>query len=85
MKKLNQIISEKPWTAYAIFAATVVIVFLIGLFGASIIERRSEAVQRFQIIKPIAEWEPRNEVWGENFPREFESYYKTSDTTFASK
>jgi len=85
MKKLNQIISEKPWTAYAIFAATVVIVFLIGLFGASIIERRSEAVQRFQIVKPIAEWEPRNEVWGENFPREFESYYKTSDTTFASK
>ncbi|MDP3149927.1 MAG: ammonia-forming cytochrome c nitrite reductase [Ignavibacteria bacterium] len=85
MKKIQQIISEKPWIAYVIFAATVIVVFLIGLFGASIVERRSEAVQRFQIVKPIADWEPRNEVWGENFPREFESYYKTSDTTFASQ
>ena len=27
----------------------------------------------------------RNEVWGENFPREYESYLKTLKTDFASK
>lgn len=85
MTKLQTLISEKPWVAWAVFGATVVVVFLAGLFGASVVERRSEAQQRFQIVKPIGEWEPRNEIWGENFPREFESYYKTSDTNFASK
>jgi nitrite reductase (cytochrome c-552) len=37
------------------------------------------------MLKPIPEWEPRNEVWGENFPREYESYLKTLETDFASK
>ncbi len=37
-----------------------------------------------QTVKPISEWEPRNEVWGENFPREYESYLQTKDTSFAS-
>jgi len=38
-----------------------------------------------QQVKPIADWEPRNEVWGENYPREYETYMKTLDTTYASK
>ncbi len=37
------------------------------------------------MVKPIDDWEPRNEVWGENFPREYESYLKTLDTDFSSK
>ena len=85
MAKLQQIISEKPWVAWVIFGATVIIVFLIGLFGASIIERRSEAVYKLQPVRPIAEWEPRNEVWGENYPREYETYLQTRDTSFRSK
>lgn len=85
MKKITEIISERPWVAWAIFGGTVVVVFLVGLFGASIIERRSETSARMQMTKPIADWEPRNEVWGENFPREYESYLMTKDTSFASK
>jgi nitrite reductase (cytochrome c-552) len=85
MKKIQQLITEKPLIAWGLFLSTVVVVFFIGLFGASIVERRSEAIQRFQLVTPIAEWEPRNEVWGENFNRQFESYIKTLDTTFASK
>jgi nitrite reductase (cytochrome c-552) len=85
MAKLQQIISEKPWVAWVIFGATVIIVFLIGLFGASIIERRTEAVYKLQPVRPIAEWEPRNEVWGENYPREYETYLQTRDTSFRSK
>jgi nitrite reductase (cytochrome c-552) len=78
-------IRRKPWFGWILFAATVLVVFLAGLFGASIIERRSEEALLFQLVKPIAEWEPRNEVWGENFPREYESYVATRDTSFVSK
>ncbi len=85
MKKISELVNQKPWTAWAIFGTTLVVVFLIGLLAASIMERRSEAGERLQIVKPIADWEPRNEVWGENYPREYESYLKTLDTNFASK
>ncbi len=85
MKKLTELIKEKPYVGWIIFGTTIIIVFIIGLFAASIVERRSEAVQLFQTVKQIAEWEPRNEVWGENYPREYETYLQTLDTNFASK
>lgn len=85
MKPISEIIKQKPWVAWALFLATIIIVFLIGLFASSIVERRGEAVYTLQMLKPINEWEPRNEVWGENFPREYESYLKTLNTDFASK
>ncbi len=84
MKSIQEIIKEKPWVGWAIFFATVVVVFLIGLFASSIIERRQESFA-IQIVKPIPQWEPRNAVWGENFPREYESYLGTLDTSFRSK
>ncbi len=62
-----------------------VVVFVLGLIVASIIERRAESIVRFQPVREIPEWEPRNEVWGENYPREFDSYRRTLDTTFRSK
>jgi nitrite reductase (cytochrome c-552) len=60
-------------------------VFFAGMFGASIMERRGEARIAYQMTKPLPDWEPRNEVWGENFPREFETYRSTLDTSFRSK
>ncbi|MCX8010499.1 MAG: ammonia-forming cytochrome c nitrite reductase, partial [Ignavibacteria bacterium] len=84
MKPIREIIKEKPWVGYLLFIATIVVVFLIGLFASSIVQRKSESAV-LQIVKPIADWEPRNEVWGENYPREFERYKQTLDTTFASK
>jgi nitrite reductase (cytochrome c-552) len=85
MKSIRESIHERPWLGWALFAATVVVVFLSGLFGSSIMERRSEQAYTFQMVKPIPDWEPRNKVWGENFPREYESYMMTRDTSFASK
>jgi len=85
MRNIKDIVSEKPWIGWVLFIATLIIVFLIGLFGASIIERRSEALQSFQLVRPINQWEPRNEVWGESFPREYETYISTIDTNFRSK
>ena len=75
---------RKPWVNWLLFIATIVIVFALGLLASSVIERRSEAKLYFQMAKEIPEWEPRNEVWGENFPRQYETYLGTLDTSFQS-
>jgi nitrite reductase (cytochrome c-552) len=84
MKRITDLVGEKPWLGWVLFAGTLVLVFLVGLFGASIMERRQESFITQQ-VRPIADGEPRNEVWGENFPREFETFLKTKDTDFKSK
>jgi len=61
------------------------LVFLLGLLASSITERRTEALFAYTPIVKYNQYEPRNEVWGKNFPREYQSYQKTSDTSFISK
>jgi nitrite reductase (cytochrome c-552) len=85
MSSLNETIRRKPWLGWLIFAATVVVVFFLGLLASSIIERRTEAEFAYVPIVKYDQWEPRNAVWGKNFPREYESYLLTADTTFRSK
>jgi nitrite reductase (cytochrome c-552) len=82
---LAELIQRKPWVAWALFLATAVFVFLIGMFGASIIERRGEAITAGVPVRPLPEFEPRNAVWGEQFTRQFQTYIQTLDTTFQSK
>jgi len=82
----NQKITEKrPWLAWVLFIATAVIVFLLGLLASSIVERRVEAAYVNTPENEISQFDPRNEEWGENYPREFQSYYGTADTSFRSK
>lgn len=71
--------SKKGITTFIFFG--LFIVFIV----ARILERRVKSIARLQMVKPIADWEPRNEVWGENFPCEFASYLRTLSTTFRSK
>lgn len=85
MKPLSEQISEKPWKAWVLFFVTIVIVFLLGLFASSIIERRSEALFAYAPNNNFEHFEPRNEKWGANFPREYETYMQTADTSFRSK
>jgi len=85
MEPVSEITRKKPWVAWLIFLATVVVVFILGLFASSIIERRSESKVYFQTVREIPDFEPRNEIWGENFPREYETYVNTLDTSFMSK
>jgi nitrite reductase (cytochrome c-552) len=85
MKPLQDIIKEKPWLGWVLFVLTVVIVFLLGLLASSIIERRAEAVFAYTPQITYSGFEPRSELWGENFPREYNSYLQTSDTGFRSK
>lgn len=81
MKSLVQTVEERPWVGWLLFLATVAAVFLVGLMAASIVERRQETF-RVDLVQPIGEWEPRNAVWGVNFPRQFESYLRTRQSDF---
>ncbi len=85
MKPIRQLVKEKPWLGWAIFFATIVIVFLLGLLASSVIERREEAVFAYTPQVEHSQLEPRNEIWGKNFPRQYERYLATSDTSFKSK
>lgn len=85
MASIKELSEKKPWLNWVIFIVTVVIVFIIGLFASSIVERRSESKLYFQMVSEIPDWEPRNEVWGQNFPRQYQSYMRTADTSFKSK
>lgn len=85
MKPLSKQIKEKPWLGWLLFFTTVIVVFFLGLLASSIIERRTEAVFAYVPQIDYPQWEPRNEVWGKNFPREYQSFLLTSDTTFLSK
>jgi nitrite reductase (cytochrome c-552) len=83
--RITDYVRRRPWVGWLLFLATLVVVFLIGMFGASIIERRTEAVVAGVPVQPLPEFEPRNAVWGQQFRRQFQSYLLTLDTTFASR
>lgn len=85
MKGINELVSKKPWLGWLLFLVTVVVVFFIGLLASSIMERRAEAVFAYTPQVEHSQWEPRNEIWGKNFPRQYERALATSDTSFHSK
>ncbi len=85
MKPIRETINEKPWLGWVIFFVTLGVVFLLGLLASSIVERRAEAVFAYTPVIDYDQFEARNEVWGENFPLQYESYYETAETTFRSK
>jgi len=85
MTSLSEKVKQKPWLGWLLFLGSMVIVFLLGLLASSVMERRAEAVFAYEPSVEHGQFEPRNEVWGENFPREYQSFLKTADTSFKSK
>ncbi|WP_299535669.1 ammonia-forming cytochrome c nitrite reductase [Ulvibacterium sp.] len=67
-----------------LFIVTIVVVFLLGLLASSIINRKSEAKYKYVPQVDIGENEVKNEVWGENYPKEYQSWLQTSESSFAS-
>ena len=67
-----------------LFVVTIVVVFLLGLLASSIINRKSEAKYKYVPNVEIGKNEPRNAEWGKNYPREYQSYMQTADTSFRS-
>lgn len=69
---------------WILFIITAIVVFLLGILASSVINRKNEAKFAYTPVVEIRENEPRNEVWGKNFPKEYQSYLQTLDTNFAS-
>ena len=82
---LNKLVSDKPWIGWGLFFGTVFIVFVLGLFASTIIQRRTEATVMNVPQYELDEFEPRNEWWGKSYPREYATYMQMTDTSFTSK
>lgn len=82
--KMTDLVEKKPWVGWLAFAATVAAVAFAAVLGSTIVERRHES-KAIRQVDPIAAWEPRNDVWGAKYPREYETYAKTADTSFTSE
>jgi nitrite reductase (cytochrome c-552) len=75
---------RKTWVNWVLFFTTLAIVFVLGLLASSVMERRAEAVFVNKPVVKLSEYEPRNEEWGKNYPREYETYMRTADSSFRS-
>ncbi len=82
---LRKLIEKKPWAGWVLFLGTTGIVFVLGIFAASIIQRRTEATMLNIPLYNLDKFEPRNEVWGKAYPREYATYKEMADTSFRSK
>ncbi|MCL1932879.1 MAG: ammonia-forming cytochrome c nitrite reductase [Candidatus Azobacteroides sp.] len=77
--------NSKSWQGWLLFIVAMVVVFILGLIAASITERRAEVASVFNNKKvEIKGIESRNEVFAENYPREYDTWKQTADTTFQS-
>ncbi|MEN8202065.1 MAG: ammonia-forming cytochrome c nitrite reductase [Bacteroidota bacterium] len=85
MKTIREVIPKKPWLGWVLFMGTIVVVFLLGLLASSVMQHKTEALFAYKPQVEYGQFEPRNEVWGENFPRQYQSYMKTREGSFRSK
>jgi len=69
---------------WILFLITAIVVFFLGMLASSVINRKNEAKFAYTPVVKIKDNEPRNDVWGKNFPKEYQSYLQTLDTNFAS-
>ena len=86
LNKLAESIRRKPIYGWLLFAAFMVVVFMLGLLSASITERRAEIATLFNNKKIHFEGiNPKSEEWGLNYPREYNTWVKTKEMDFKSK
>lgn len=71
----------KDWI---LFGLTAVVVFLLAMLAYVIVDRKAEARFAYQPQVEIEGIEPRDSVWGLNYPRQYQSYLRTADTSFKS-
>ncbi|OFY48304.1 MAG: ammonia-forming cytochrome c nitrite reductase subunit c552 [Bacteroidetes bacterium GWF2_41_31] len=76
---------RSPLLNWVLFFATLIVVFFLGLLASSVTERRAEQQTTWKPEVQIAKFEPRNEVWGKNYPTEYNSYEKMKESNFRSK
>ncbi len=86
---MNPLYSSKygPWIlGGAIFAGVAAGVIILGLLAATVTVRRAEVASIYNNKKvEITGLESRNDRWGLNYPREYETWKKTREMDFRSK
>ena len=77
----------KKWQGWLLFGGAMVVVFVLGLLCSSLLERRAEVASIFNNRRtPMTDSiVAQNEKFAEDFPREYQSWAMTEDTTFESK
>lgn len=76
----------KPWVGWLLFFSTLGVVFLLGMLAASITQRRAEIASVMNNRKvEITGIESRSEIFAVNYPRQYETWAETADTTFQSE
>ena len=76
----------KKWQGWALFIVSMVVVFLLGLLVSSLMERRAEVASVFNNKRTVFEDSivAVNEKFKADYPREYETWAMTEDTTFKS-
>ena len=77
----------KKWQGWLLFLGSMVIVFLLGLLVSSLMERRAEVASVFNNKRTVFE-DPivaQNEKFKTDYPREYDTWAMTEDTSFKSK
>lgn len=76
----------KKWQGWMLFGGSMLIVFVLGLICSSLLERRAEVASVFNNRRtPMTDSiVSQNEKFKEDFPREYETWAMTEDTTFKS-
>ena len=74
----------KRWQGWLLFGGSMVIVFVLGLIVSSLLERRAEVVSIYNNRKHLFSDSivSQNEKFAEDFPREYQTWAKTADTTY---
>ena len=77
----------KKWQGWLLFGGAMVVVFILGLLCSSLLERRAEVASIFNNRRvPMTDSiVAQNEKFAEDFPREYQTWAMTEDTTFESK
>ena len=76
----------KTWQSWCLFGGAMVIVFILGILVSSLAERRGEVASIFNNRKQVFEGqESRNELFRSDFPREYDTWAATAETSFQSK
>ena len=76
----------KRWQGWMLFGGSMVVVFILGLLVSSLLERRAEVVSIFNNRKVKMEGiVSENSKFASDFPREYETWKQTADTTFKSE
>ena len=77
----------KKWKGWMLFGGSMLVVFVLGLICFSLLERRAEVASIFNNRRVVMTDSivSQNEKFKEDFPREYETWAMTEDTTFQSK